>query len=88
MINLKIIGLAMLLIAQIESIIINCKFEDEIIHNWNVRYSCKTQKLIKDNFPKTVSKITGDPINNTTGHSNVTQFLTKGITVENVIYKK
>lgn len=73
------------MLIYVNSILIDCKFGDEIIHNWGVRYSCKVKKFdIKDDSKK-VQGISGSHHNESMSNANITQFLAKGLKVEQVI---
>lgn len=72
------------LIAFTCSILIECKFGDEIINNWGVRYTCRTRKFDIKKENKIVYGVSGDHTNLNMTNENVTQFFAKGLKIEHV----
>jgi hypothetical protein len=72
------------MLVYVNCILIDCKFGDEIIHNWGVRYSCKVKKFDAKEDNKIVHGIAGSHYNESLSNENITQFLAKGLKVEHV----
>lgn len=72
------------MLVYVNCILIDCKFGDEIIHNWGVRYSCKVKKFDAKEDNKIVQGISGSHYNESLSNANITQFLAKGLKVEHV----
>lgn len=80
--NMKILIVLSSLLFTINAIQIKCEFDDENFNGWVKRYTCKTIKYLMDGDTKIVDKIVGAHKNISYTHSNVTQFLAKGIKIE------
>lgn len=60
---------------------IECEFKNDFIHNWGLRYSCRTKKYIVINEAREIQSVTGDHLK-THANVNVTQYFARGLTVE------
>lgn len=74
----------MILLNESNAILIDCKFGDEIINSWDVRYTCKVREFNVKDDDRSVQNITGKHETKELAMTNVTQFTAKGHKVEHV----
>ena len=63
------------------SILINCEFKNDYIHEWSLRYSCQTKKIVIKSDDEKIKAIAGDHLKEMT-RENVTQYFARGLNIE------
>lgn len=80
--KISIILLSLILIAQLSSCIkIDCEFKKDFIHNWGLRYTCRTKKFTIKGDERKLKVIAGDHLKNHT-LEDVTQYFARGLNIE------
>lgn len=74
-----IIFCATLLVAS--CIKIECEFKNDYIHNWGLRYSCRTKKYVVKGETRPIESVAGDHLK-THANINVTQYFARSLIVE------
>lgn len=62
-------------------ITIECEFKNDFIHDWGLRYSCRTKKYVVKGDERQIHNVTGDHLK-THANVNVTQYFARGLTIE------
>lgn len=61
---------------------IDCEFKKDFIHDWGLRYSCRTKKIVVKGWDdRKISIVTGVHLQNQTS-SDVSQYFARGLTIE------
>lgn len=63
------------------SISIFCEFKNDYIHDWGLRYSCQTKKIVVKGEDKKIETVAGDHLKEMTSE-NVTQYFARGLNIE------
>lgn len=66
-------------------ITINCEFKQDVIHDWKLRYTCKTKKFLVVKDDRIVKVVAGEHLRNKTTEmksDNVTQYFARGLNIE------
>lgn len=64
---------------------IDCEFKDDFIHDWKLRYTCRTKKFLVDDDARIVRTITGEHLKNKTierKSDDVTQYFARGVNID------
>lgn len=64
---------------------IDCEFKQDFIHDWKIRYTCRTKKFLVVDDDRVVKTVTGEHLRNITiemKSDNVTQFFARGLNIE------
>lgn len=75
------IFLIILCLLEVDSLIIDCDFKYEYIHDWNERYTCRTRNLNSKIDNKNIESISGVHLESMS-NDNVTQYFARLLTVE------
>lgn len=77
-----LIIMAIISVAELtDCIIIDCEFKNDFIHDWGLRYSCRTTKFIVERDAIKISNVFGTHLANL-AKENVTQFFARNLNVE------
>lgn len=77
-----LILLSIISVAQISSCIkIDCEFKNDFIHNWGLRYTCRTRKFTIKGDERKIKDVAGDHLKNCTTE-NVTQYFARSLNIE------
>lgn len=63
------------------SIVIDCEFKNDYIHDWGLKYSCRTKKFVLKDDDRKISIVVGDHLKNMTS-DNVTQYFARGLKID------
>lgn len=63
------------------SIKIDCEFKNDFIHNWGLRYTCRTKRYVLKGNERKINDVSGDHLEGQT-NQNITQYFARGLNIE------
>jgi hypothetical protein len=77
--NILLIFFAILKLSS--SILIDCEFKNDYIHDWGLRYSCRTKKIVIKGENRKIEIVSGEHLLNLKSE-NVTQYFARSLNIE------
>lgn len=78
---MRVLIIFFFLIQLSTSFVIDCEFKNDFIHDWGVRYSCRSKKIVPKGDGRKLEVVSGDHLKGMT-RENVTQFFARGLNIE------
>lgn len=78
---MKILIILFAILEVSTSILIDCEFKNDYIHDWGLRYSCRTKKIVVKGDDRKIGVVNGEHLKNMTSE-NVTQYFARGLNIE------